>query len=121
MGRHSAGPVDLAPPPKSSPWWFEWQTKTVTGIPANPGRVFESGILPRTRYGCQHPPEARDRAGSRAETEDDVEGVPAAPLGTDRRRRLLYHRGLDSPRPTALDRVIFHRVVHPESRDRRDC
>ena len=41
-----------------------------------PGRAFESGILHRTRYGCQHPPEARDRAGSRAGTEDDVEGVP---------------------------------------------
>src|SRR5215831_10916550 len=72
------------------------------------------------RYGCQHPPEARDRADSRSGTQDDVEGVPEAPLGTDRRRRLLYHRSLDSPRPTALDRVIFHRVVHPESRDRRD-
>src|SRR5207249_4759322 len=82
--------------------------KPILGLPTNPGRLSECGPCGGTHHNRRHFEEARYRAGSGAESQDDLERLSEAPLGPDCGHRFLHGRDVDPYGSATLDRPVLH-------------
>jgi len=82
--------------------------KPCLGLSPNSGCDISSRIQGGPEHNCCHSLSARDRTRTRAEQENDVEGVSDATLGIDRGCRLLHGGGLDRQRLEALPRFVLY-------------
>src|SRR2546426_3416463 len=95
--------------------------KPILGLPTNPGRLSECGPCGSTHHDRRHFEEARYRAGPGAESQDDLERIPEAPLGPDCGHRFLHGRGVDLHGFTAVCRALLYGSVDSTRASRRNC
>ena len=79
------------------------------GLPSDTRCVVESRTYCGALYDCQHPETARDRTGTGAQSQDYLEGVLDAAVGTDRGDGLLHRRSMDASRAATFPGALLHR------------
>src|SRR5215469_15366949 len=88
------------------------------GLPANRGCIVQSGPRACSQYDRCDFGTTRDRARTRAEAKDDMEGVSMPALGADCSYRFLHRGSVDSSRTAAVYHFVLHRPVYAEGGDR---
>src|SRR6516225_3885971 len=82
------------------------------------GCIVQSGPRACSQYDRCDFGTTRDRARTRAEAKDDMEGVSVPALGADCSCRFLHRGSVDAARTAAFYHFVLHRPVYAEGGDR---